>query len=197
MCSFVFVCAAGLEGFWTPSRPRADRPCIRTMEGRCSSGSGRTASAERFSKESRRSKRVLRGTNRNKIGGCHEFVYFKPNLALPYENQQVGQLLRFCMSALRWWTLLPGRGYSLALCRPGQSYPIGWCSPKPPHGQRSSCVEFRWFSRFGVALQRAADVQFTENVVTLLTTNAPPEDSLLCSDPNPPEGAAFYRLLRR
>ena len=47
------------------------------------------------------------------------------------------------------------------------------------------------------SVQRATDVQLTQNLTTLLKTNAPANGLFLCTDPNPPAAAAFYRLLQQ
>jgi hypothetical protein len=53
------------------------------------------------------------------------------------------------------------------------------------------------YSGDAYTLQRADDLQFTQNLTMLLTTNAPPPDgSFYYTDPNPPRAAAFYRLSR-
>jgi hypothetical protein len=46
-------------------------------------------------------------------------------------------------------------------------------------------------------VQRATDVLFTQNLITLLTTNAPSGGLFIYTDPNPPGTAAFYRLRQR
>jgi hypothetical protein len=59
-------------------------------------------------------------------------------------------------------------------------------------------VDFIGLPGAAYGLQRAADVRFTQNVTLLLTTNAPLPDGLCrYTDPNPPNAAAFYRLLRQ
>jgi hypothetical protein len=45
------------------------------------------------------------------------------------------------------------------------------------------------------AVQRATDARLTQNLTTVWTTNAPPNGLFLFTDPNPPSGAAFYRML--
>jgi hypothetical protein len=44
------------------------------------------------------------------------------------------------------------------------------------------------------SVQRASDVFFTQNVTTLLQTNAPSNGAFCHTDPNPPNGTVFYRL---
>jgi hypothetical protein len=44
------------------------------------------------------------------------------------------------------------------------------------------------------SVQRASDARFTQNVTTLLQTNAPPNGAFCHTDPNPPNGTVFYRL---
>lgn len=44
------------------------------------------------------------------------------------------------------------------------------------------------------AVQRAADVRFTQDLTTLHTTNAPPDGRFTCTDATPPATTAFYRL---
>jgi hypothetical protein len=47
-------------------------------------------------------------------------------------------------------------------------------------------------------VQRATNVlQWTQNLTTLLRTNAPPNGLFLCTDPSPPNAAAFYRMLQQ
>ncbi len=47
-------------------------------------------------------------------------------------------------------------------------------------------------------VQRAADVLFTADLTTLLTTNAPaPDGQFRCTDSSPPSARAFYRLLKQ
>ena len=45
------------------------------------------------------------------------------------------------------------------------------------------------------SVQRASDVRFTQNVTTLLTTNAPAGGVFCHTDSAPPSGTAFYRLV--
>jgi len=48
------------------------------------------------------------------------------------------------------------------------------------------------------AVQRVTNVlQWTQNLTTLLKTNAPANGLFLCTDPNPPAASAFYRLLQQ
>jgi hypothetical protein len=48
------------------------------------------------------------------------------------------------------------------------------------------------------AVQRATNVlQWTQNLTTLLKTNAPANGLFLCTDPIPPAASAFYRLLQQ
>ena len=47
------------------------------------------------------------------------------------------------------------------------------------------------------AVHRATDVQFTANLTTVLTTNAPANGLFRCTDSSPPGTAAFYRLLKQ
>jgi hypothetical protein len=47
------------------------------------------------------------------------------------------------------------------------------------------------------AVRRATDVRFTANLTTVLTTNAPPNGLFRYTDSNPPNAAAFYRLLKQ
>ncbi len=47
------------------------------------------------------------------------------------------------------------------------------------------------------AVQRATDALLTQNLTTVLTTNAPANGLFLFTDPNPPSPAAFYRMLQQ
>jgi hypothetical protein len=47
------------------------------------------------------------------------------------------------------------------------------------------------------SVQRATDVLMSQNLTTLLKTNAPSNGLFRFIDPNPPTAAAFYRLLQK
>lgn len=52
-------------------------------------------------------------------------------------------------------------------------------------------------SRVSYAVQRATDVRFTQNLMTVQTTNAPAHGVFRCTDSSPPDSAGFYRLQRQ
>ena len=58
-------------------------------------------------------------------------------------------------------------------------------------------LDFAGIPGRGYAVQRAADAAFTQNVTTLLATNAPATGAFTVWDPAPPATAAFYRLKAR
>jgi hypothetical protein len=58
-------------------------------------------------------------------------------------------------------------------------------------------VRFFGIPGFAYAVQRATDVNFTQNLTTLLSTNAPTLGSFYCTDPSPPSSTAYYRLMEQ
>jgi hypothetical protein len=57
-----------------------------------------------------------------------------------------------------------------------------------------SCQGVPWAT---YAVQRATDALLTQNLTTVLTTNAPANGLFLFTDPNPPIPAAFYRMIQQ
>ena len=67
-----------------------------------------------------------------------------------------------------------------------------------PQGNGAVTLNCLGMAGYAYDVQRATDIYFTQNLTTLLTTNAPAPDGLFrYTDSNPPGQAAYYRLRQR